>query len=92
VAVGSFDRGKQMRNEAEHSPPPSVMVRNQWNFNSTPPIYPHAVERERSNFPFIDGNKGLCENEQIPKKVFGESGITASKYTDMNCALQTTAV
>jgi hypothetical protein len=24
--------------------------------------------------------------------VFGESGITASKYTDMNCALQTTAV
>jgi hypothetical protein len=81
-----------MRNEADHSPPPSAKVRNEWNSASTPPIYLHGVERESSTFSFMDGNRVLCKNKQIPNKVLGEFSIKACKYTDANCALQTTAV
>jgi len=32
--------------EADHLLPPSAKVKNQWSYNSSPPIRPHSTDRD----------------------------------------------
>jgi hypothetical protein len=43
---GFFPQGKRPRCESDHSPPPSVEVKNEWSYTSTPPHMP-SWHRER---------------------------------------------
>ena len=61
--------GKEDRHAADHSPPSSVEAKNDRNSTSTP-LYTFMEWTKKALPFFIDGNRGLCENEQISKKVF----------------------
>jgi hypothetical protein len=45
---------KQLRCEADHSPPSSAEVKNVWSYTSTPPIHLHVwcLAKNRDNFTF----------------------------------------
>ena len=42
-----FQGIKRVGYDVDHSPPPSVKVKNEWSYNSTPPVCIHAVDRDR---------------------------------------------
>jgi len=42
-----YPRGKTARRNAQHSPPPSAEVKNEWSHTSTPHIYLHVAERDK---------------------------------------------
>ena len=48
---GSYLEVKLPVVEAGHSPPPSAEVKNEWSFDTTPPVCLHGVER--GNLPFL---------------------------------------
>ena len=52
---GSSSGVKQPGHAVDHSPPSSTEVKNKWSYTSTPPIYPHCVDRGNFTFflPFI---------------------------------------
>jgi len=43
---------KGLGHEAEHSPPSSAQVKNEWGYISTPPLGLHAVYRDSLAFTF----------------------------------------
>ena len=42
---------KQLRHEADHSPPPTTEVKNGWSYTSTPPVCLDGVDRD--NFTYL---------------------------------------
>jgi hypothetical protein len=50
---GILPGSKVARHEADHSPPSSTEIKNDWSYDSTPPIYLHGMHRGNFAFYFI---------------------------------------
>jgi hypothetical protein len=67
-----YPRGKAARRNAQHSPPPSAEVKNEWSHTSTPHVYLHVAERDKClmfKTPVKNSNVGRNYPSAVQMKV-----------------------
>jgi hypothetical protein len=67
-----FPRDTAARRTAQHSPPPSAEVKNEWSYTPTPHVYLHGADRDKFimfNTPVRNSNVGRNYPSAVQMKV-----------------------
>ena len=88
---GFFLAIRRMGHEVNHSSAPSIEVKNEWNYTSSPPICLHGTERDSFTFTSVacgEKYKSLCNFLQFFFMSFSHLNILLSSDSDRRAVLK----